>query len=82
MDLTEGIINDILEELLKQRYFRNFDQNTLRVIMDMFKEYVPPTEYFPTVKEVTDFKNEFWEEKIMKTEMLDGNVFSYLNQKG
>ena len=82
MDLTEGIINDILEELLKPRYFRNFDQNTLRVIMDMFKEYVPPTEYFPTVKEVTDFKNEYWEEKIMKTEMLDGNVFSYLKPEG
>jgi hypothetical protein len=50
--------------------------------MDMFKEYVPSTEYFPTVKEVTDFKNQYWEDKIMKTEMLDGNVFSYLKPEG
>ena len=50
--------------------------------MDMFKENVHSTEYFPTVKEVTDFKNEHWEDKIMKTKMLDGNVFSYLKPEG
>ena len=63
-------------------FFRNFDQTTLKVIMDMFREYVPKNEYFPTVKEVTDFKNEFWEEKILKTEMLEENVFTYLKPEG
>ena len=48
----------------------------------MFREYVPDHEYFPTLKEVTDFKNEYWEEKILKTEMLDENVFTYLKPEG
>ena len=50
--------------------------------MDIFSVYVPDSEYFPTLKEVTEFKNSYWEEKILKTELLGDNVFSYLKPEG
>ena len=50
--------------------------------MDLFREYVPATEYFPTLKEITEFKNEYWEDKIMTTDILEENVFSYLKPEG
>ena len=62
--------------------FRNFDQITLKAVMDIFRVYVPDTEYFPTMKEVTEFKNDFWEDKILRNEILGENVFSYLKPEG
>ena len=35
----------------------------------MFKEYVPATEYFPTVQEVLELENEYWKAKTLRTEI-------------
>ena len=58
---------------------RNIDQVTLKVIMDILKIYVPLAEYFPTFREVADFKFEHWESKIFESRVEDGNVFSFLH---
>jgi len=50
--------------------------------MVMFKEYVPATEYFPTVQEVLELENEYWKAKALRTENLDGNIFTYLKPDG
>lgn len=50
--------------------------------MDSFREYVPSNEYFPTLSEVIEFKNQYWEDKILRTELLGENVFSFLKPEG
>ena len=50
--------------------------------MDLFREYVPSNEYFPTLSEVIEFKNQYWEDKILRTELLGENVFSFLKPEG
>jgi hypothetical protein len=61
---------------------KNFDQATLHVILDVFKMYVPETEYFPSFDDVVHFKHEFWEEKILESRVLDENVWSFLRPEG
>ena len=61
---------------------RNFDQQTLQAILDILRVYVPVTEYFPTMDDVVNFKNEFWESKIFETRIDQGNVFSFLRPEG
>jgi len=61
---------------------RNFDQNTLRAILDVFRLYVPEEEYMPTMEDVVEYKNEFWERKLYETRNEDGNVLSFLRPEG
>ena len=61
---------------------RNMDQATLRALMDIFRIYVPQSEYFPTLLEVVNFRFDFWEQKIFQTRVEGENVFSYLKPEG
>ena len=61
---------------------KNFDQATLRVILDVFKIYVPETEYFPSFDDVVHFKFEFWEERILESRVLGDNVWTFLKPEG
>ena len=50
--------------------------------MDILKIYVQDSEYFPTVQEVIQFRNEFWESKLFESRVEDSNVFSFLRPEG
>ena len=56
---------------------RKISQTILRAFMDILKIYVQDSEYFPTVQEVIQFRNEFWESKLFESRVEDSNVFSF-----
>ena len=50
--------------------------------MEILQIYVPRTEYFPTFLKVVNFKNKFWEGKLLETKEMDGNIFTFLRPEG
>merc|ERR1740137_98919 len=55
---------------------------SLRMGLDVFRLYVPEEEYMPTMEDVVEYKNEFWERKLYETRNEDGNVLSFLRPEG